>query len=472
MRRKQPVRTRLRPDYKILLTPRHGRRVSLPRIRWPWFGLGLVVPLVAVSFTLSSHAERHPVPVVEMAVAGPISLDSPRVQLRLPLPAPENGALETTATQADEPAYDWTHIEVHRGDSLATLMQRHGVPSRDWLALSELPRHGRQFNRLHPGDTLRIAQDDNGHLQALYRPINEQNSLKVERTESGLEAELVTYELERRTYHATGEIRSSLFHAGRDAGLSDAMTMELAKIFAWDVDFAMDIRKGDTFTMIYEAFYRDGERVRTGNVLAAEFNNRGRHLRAVRFVDSDGNIDYYTPEGNSVRRAFLRTPVDFTRISSRFNPNRRHPVLNQIRAHRGVDYAAPRGTPIKAAGDGRVVHRGPRGGYGHTIIIEHAGRYTTLYAHMNGYARGIHQGSRVRQGQTIGYVGDSGLATGPHLHYEFRVDGVHKDPLKVDLPSAEPIQARYRNEFRLTAEPLLAQLDVVQRTRVASQQTP
>ena len=472
MRRQPPVRTRLRPDYKILLTPRNRRRPSLPRVRWPWFGLGLVLPLVAVTFTLSGHAERSPAPVVEMAIAGPVALDSPRVQLRLPIPEAETNGIEAVTSTSAESGYAWTTIEVRRGDSLATLMQRHGVPARDWLALSQLPRHGGQFNRLHPGDTLRIALDEADQLQAVYRPINEQNSLLVERTTDGLQAEVVHYELERRTYHASGEIRSSLFHAGRDAGLSDGMTMELANIFAWDVDFAMDIRKGDTFTMIYEAFYRDGERVRTGNVLAAEFNNRGRHLRAVRFTDSEDNVDYYTPDGKSVRRAFLRTPVDFTRISSRFNPNRRHPILNEIRAHRGVDYAAPRGTPIKAAGDGRVIHRGPRGGYGHTIIIEHAGRYTTLYAHMNGYAQGIRQGSRVRQGQTIGYVGDTGLATAPHLHYEFRVDGTHKDPLKVDLPSAEPLPARYRDEFRITAEPLLAQLDVVQRTRVASQQTP
>jgi len=472
VRRQQPVRPPLRPDYKILLTPRNRRRRSLPRVRWPWFGLGLVLPLVFVSFTLSGHTERQSAPVVAMAVAGPASLDSPRVQLRLPLPEVENTAGEIAANPAAEPAYEWTIIEVRRGDSLATLMERHGVPARDWLALSQLPRHGGQFNRLHPGDTLRIVLDDEGRLQAVYRPINEQNSLLVERVDTGLQAEVVHYELERRTYHASGEIRSSLFIAGREAGLSDNLTMELANIFAWDVDFAMDIRQGDTFTLIYEAFYRDGERVRTGNVLAAEFNNRGRHLRAVRFTDAEGNTDYYTPEGKSVRRAFLRTPVDFTRISSRFNPNRRHPILNQIRAHRGVDYAAPRGTPIKAAGDGRVIHRGPRGGYGNTIIIEHAGRYTTLYAHMDGFARSVRQGSRVRQGQTIGYVGDTGLATAPHLHYEFRVDGVHKDPLKVALPSADPLPSRYRDEFRITAEPLLAQLDVVQRTRVADQQTP
>lgn len=472
MRRKQPVRSALRPDYKILLTQRKWRRPALPRLRWPWFGLGLMLPLAAVSFTLSAPAGHQPAPVVEMAAAGPISLDSPRVQLRLPLPEPAPADEQTAATESGEPDYAWTTIEVRRGDSLATLMQRHGVPASDWLALSQLPRHGGQFSRLHPGDTLRIARDEDGRLLALYRPINEQNSLLVERGESGLEAEIVHYELERRTYHASGRIRSSLFHAGRKAGLTDNLTMELANIFAWDVDFALDIREGDSFTLIYEAFYRDGERVRTGDVLAAEFNNQGRQLRAVRFTDAEGNTDYYTPEGKSVRRAFIRTPVDFTRISSRFNPNRRHPIRNEIRAHRGVDYAAPRGTPIKATGDGRVIHRGSRGGYGHTLIIEHAGRYTTLYAHMNGYARGIRRGSRVRQGQTIGYVGDSGLATGPHLHYEFRVDGVHKDPLRADLPSADPLPARYRDDFSTAAEPLLAQLDVVRRTRIAARQTP
>lgn len=472
MRRKHPVRSALRPDYKILLTQQNGRRPALPRLRWPWFSLGLMLPLVAVGFTLSGQPQYQSAPVVEMAIAGPVSLDSPRVQLRLPLPEPQPSEQQTAATDSGEADYDWTTIEVRRGDSLATLMQRYGVPASDWLALSQLPRHGGQFSRLHPGDTLRIARDEDGRLLALYRPINEQNSLLVERGESGLEARIMHYELERRTHHASGQIRSSLFLAGREAGLSDNLTMELANIFAWDVDFALDIREGDSFTLIYEAFYRDGERVRTGNVLAAEFNNRGRHLRAIRFSDAEGNNDYYTPEGKSVRRAFIRTPVDFTRISSPFNPNRRHPVLNRIRAHRGVDYAAPRGTPIRATGDGRVTHRGPRGGYGNTLIIEHAGRYTTLYAHMNGYARGIREGTRVRQGQTIGYVGATGLASGPHLHYEFRVNGAHKDPLRVELPSADPLPARYREDFRATAEPLLAQLDVVRRTRLAARQTP
>ncbi len=466
-RQNNPNRSSVRNDYKVLLPRRRHRRPALPRIQWPWFALGLILPVIAISVAVSGdETTGHPI-AMTASIAGPASLEQGRVHRRLALPpAPEPEAWHEQA-DGDE---QWVELRVRSGDSLATLMERQGVRSADWLALTRIANYGQQFNRLYPGDTMRIQLGEEGRLQGVYRPIDEHNSLLVQRDKNGaLQPQLIAYDLERRIHHASGRIRSSLFFAGREAGLSDAMTMELANIFAWDIDFALDIREGDSFTMLYEAFYRDGERVRTGNVLAAEFNNRNRRFRAIRFTDPEGNTDYYTPEGNSVRREFIRTPVDFTRISSRFNPNRRHPILNRIRAHRGVDYAAPRGTPIKAAGDGRIIHRGPHGGYGNTIIIEHAGRYTTLYAHMNGFARGIGKGTRVRQGQVIGYVGDTGLATAPHLHYEFRVDGVHKDPLKVDLPSAKPLAADYHNEFRVTAEPLLAQLDVVHRTLVATQ---
>ncbi|HKJ77578.1 MAG TPA: peptidoglycan DD-metalloendopeptidase family protein, partial [Gammaproteobacteria bacterium] len=273
--------------------------------------------------------------------------------------------------------------------------------------------------------------------------------------------------VESRTAHATGTIETSLFEAGREAGLSDRTIMELAYIFGWDVDFALDIRAGDRFTILYEEQFLDGEKLRNGPILAAEFINRGRVVRAVRFTDPSGHTDYYSPEGRSMRKAFLRSPVDFRRISSRFQRERFHPVLGKKRPHRGVDYAANVGTPIKASGDGKIVFRGWKGGYGRAVILRHGGRYTTLYGHMSRFRGGLRTGSRVKQGQVIGYVGASGLATGPHLHYEFRVNGVHRDPLKVELPKAEPIRKAYRDDFRQASKPLLAQLEVLQRTRVA-----
>ncbi|MCC5861386.1 MAG: M23 family metallopeptidase [Gammaproteobacteria bacterium] len=296
---------------------------------------------------------------------------------------------------------------------------------------------------------------------AVSRELDEIRALEVVRTEDGYHSAIAERAVETRVVTAQAVIQSSLFNAGRAAGVPDSVTMNVAGLFQWDVDFALDIRQGDQFSVVYQELWRDGQRLRTGNILAAEFVNRGRTYRAVRF-DMGDRADYFTPEGRSIRRAFIRAPVDFTRISSRFNLNRRHPVLHTIRAHRGVDYAAPTGTPIKAAGDGRVIFRGVQGGYGNTLILQHGGNITTLYAHMSRFHPEVRHGNRVRQGQVIGYVGMTGLATGPHLHYEYRVNGVHRDPLTVELPPAEPVPAAYRERFARETAPLLAFLDRAQ----------
>jgi murein DD-endopeptidase MepM/ murein hydrolase activator NlpD len=218
----------------------------------------------------------------------------------------------------------------------------------------------------------------------------------------------------------------------------------------------------------FEEIWQDGEYVTDGEIVAAEFNNNGRQIQAIRFRDKDDNTDYFTPSGDSVRKAFIRAPVDFTRISSNFNPKRRHPILNTIRAHRGVDYAAPRGTPIRAAGDGKVIFRGTKSGYGKCVILQHGGNITTLYAHMSNFNSNARLGSRVRQGQTIGYVGKTGLATANHLHYEYRVNGVHRNPRTVPLPDAEPIADEYRERFLTEARPILEALEQFKRTRLAT----
>jgi len=243
--------------------------------------------------------------------------------------------------------------------------------------------------------------------------------------------------------------------------------MNLAGIFAWDVDFVLDIRTGDDYYVLYEQIFQDGEYVSDGEIIAAEFNNNGRTIQAIRYVDKNGRSDYYTPDGQSVRKAFLRAPVDF-RVSSSFNPNRRHPVLKTVRPHRGTDYAAPRGTPIKAAGDGKVIFRGVKSGYGNVVILQHGGNITTLYAHMSKFASKVRTGTRVRQGQTIGYVGKTGLVTGVHLHYEYRLNGVHRNPRTVSLPQAAPIGDEYRDDFLASVEPILNELLQYKRTQVAS----
>jgi murein DD-endopeptidase MepM/ murein hydrolase activator NlpD len=252
------------------------------------------------------------------------------------------------------------------------------------------------------------------------------------------------------------------------AGLSDPVIMRLAGIFAWDIDFALDIRRDDWFAVVFEEVWQDGRKVRDGDILAAEFGNQGRSYRALRFADDEGRTDYFTPEGRSLRKAFLRAPVDFTRVSSNFNPNRLHPILKVRRPHQGVDYAANQGTPIRAAGDGKVTFAGSRNGYGNAVILQHGGNITTLYAHMSRIASEARVGRRVRQGQVIGYVGKTGLATAPHLHYEYRINGVNRNPRTVPLPEAEPVPETMRARFAADVAPLVAELDALAPTRLAS----
>jgi murein DD-endopeptidase MepM/ murein hydrolase activator NlpD len=259
--------------------------------------------------------------------------------------------------------------------------------------------------------------------------------------------------------HASGIIGSSLFEAGQSAGLSDATIMQMADVFGYDIDLVLDIREGDRFSIVYEEIYRDGVKVKNGNILAAEFVNQGKIYRAVRYADADGRAEYYRPDGKNLRRAFIRTPVAFTRITSKFSQHRKHPILNSIRAHKGVDYAAPTGTLVKATGAGKVLFAGWQGGYGRVVTLEHAGGYTTVYGHLSRFAKGIKVGTPVRLGQTIGYVGQTGLATGPHLHYEFRVKGAHRDPLKVALPPSKPITKDNLTDFQSKTKDALAMLD-------------
>jgi murein DD-endopeptidase MepM/ murein hydrolase activator NlpD len=264
--------------------------------------------------------------------------------------------------------------------------------------------------------------------------------------------------VETRIRTATATIDSSLFQAAESADISDIVALKLANVFAWDIDFVLDIREGDRFTAEYEQIYQDGKYIRDGEVLAAEFINNGKVYRAVRFVSDAGNVGYYTPDGKAMRKAFLRAPVEFTRVSSVFNPHRKHPILNLIRGHMGTDYAAPTGTPVHAAGDGRVSFEGRRGGYGNALILAHNNSVSTLYGHLSRFATRLRIGTHVQQGDVIGYVGMTGLATGPHLHYEYLVNGVHRNPQTVQLPGAEPLHADALQHFRSVTAPLLALL--------------
>ncbi len=345
----------------------------------------------------------------------------------------------------------WLEETVASGDSLALIFERLGLTPQELHQLTHTSEDAEQLTSIKPGESLRIRLDHQDRLQELVYKPNLIETLHFTTSEEGFESRTETKELKQRRGYRSGIIEDSFYLSAKKAGLSDGLIMDLATIFGWDIDFALEIRKGDSFSVVYEEDFVDefveGNRYGNGRIIAAEFSNKGRVYRAIRYDKDDGDYGYYSPDGRSMRKAFLRAPVDFRRISSRFSKERYHPVLGKKRPHRGVDYAAATGTPIKAAGDGRVIFRGKKSGYGNTVIIKHGSKYSTLYGHMSRFQKSVKQGSKVRQGETIGYVGQTGLATGPHLHYEFRINGVHKNPLTVELPASEPIEKKYRADF-------------------------
>jgi murein DD-endopeptidase MepM/ murein hydrolase activator NlpD len=388
--------------------------------------------------------------------------DSAALALALPEAAP------AAPVAAPEPG-SWHEVTVASGDSLARIFSKQGLAARQLHDVLATGGVAKKLTQIYPGQKIRLrTTEEDGLLELLYE-IDAMNQIQVVRKETGYDTQLIVRVPERRTVHATGQINDSLFLSAQRSNLPDNITMELAGIFGWDIDFALDIREGDRFAVIYEELYLDGDRVGTGYILAAEFINNDKAHKALRYTDAQGRTDYYDPDGHSMRKTFLRTPVEFSRISSRFSSGRKHPVLNRIRAHKGVDYAAPTGTAVKAAGNGKIVLRGNKGGYGKTVVIQHGSSYSTLYAHLSRYAPGLQNGSRVQQGQIIGYVGSTGLATGPHLHYEFHVNGVHRNPLTVKLPDAAPLPVKYRDNFRMQADNLLGQLELAKNQAVALQ---
>lgn len=367
----------------------------------------------------------------------------------------EQASEQTPAATTAE--LEWQVEVVKSGDNLTRVFQRADLGSRDVHAVVDAnPEAKSQLARIRPGQEIHFGFDSEGVFQELRYQRSALEQLVVQRGDEGFSATIETREPEIMTVYREGIISSSLFNSGAEAEMPHQIILDLATIFGWDIDFALDIRQGDYFTVTYEEKMVDGERVGTGAILAATFSNQNKVYRAVRYVDSDGQAHYYTPEGMSMRRAFLRTPVDFTRISSNFNIRRLHPVTNTVRPHRGVDYAAPTGTPVYAAGDGRVVASGYTNTNGNYVVIQHGERFTTKYLHL--HKRSVKTGDRVAQGKQIGTVGATGLATGPHLHYEFLVDGTHKDPRTVQLPEAMPIEGEERSRFLRQTRPLIQQL--------------
>ncbi len=448
------------------------RRQRHPGMRWAVFGLASVAIGVVVAKTGFDNdkdalpdGEQIRTQVLKPAAAPQEQIKNDSVRLPLPeLQAKQEIIDEINAASSKQ----WREFKVKTGDSLARLFKRADIDAAQLHELMQSGDAAKSLRKIFPGDVIRVLTNNAGHLEALSYEIDHESYFMAIREDGIIKSTIDEYETEARTRHANGVINSSLFLAAADAGISENIIMELAGIFGWDIDFVLDIRKGDSFSVMYEELYRNGEKIADGNILAAEFTNDGNSYKAVRYVNPQTNrAEYFSPEGNSMRKAFLRSPVHFSRISSRFTTGRKHPILNKIRAHKGVDYAAKPGTPIRAAGDGKIIHRATKGGYGRTVIIQHGSKHSTLYAHMKNYKRGQRVGSKVKQGEVIGFVGSSGLATGPHLHYEFRVNGVHRNPLTVRLPTAEPVPKRYKLDFEIKTQPVLAQLELYSRTQLA-----
>ena len=355
----------------------------------------------------------------------------------------------------------WQTATVKSGDTFGKILSDFGFSANTTYQLTS-SEHGKKLVNLNIGDQLELASNDEGVLTALHYPISITETLKFSLTKDGFTSSIDVKKIEKRLNYAQAEIKSNFWSASLGAGLNNNQTMNLANIFGWDVDFALDIREGDSFNVIYETEYIDGELVGNGNILAAEFINQDEAFKAVRFKDGE----FYAPNGDSMRKSFLRAPVSFQYISSSFKPKRYHPILKRVKAHNGVDYRAPTGTPVKAAGNGRVIASTYNKYNGNYVFIQHANNIVTKYLHFS--KRAVKKGARVKQGQVIGYVGSTGLSQAPHLHYEFLLNGVHRNPRTVKLPDAEPINKKYKAEFVQVANELLTKLEGSKRALLAA----
>jgi murein DD-endopeptidase MepM/ murein hydrolase activator NlpD len=398
----------------------------------------------------------------------------------LALPAPQDITIETVTsdvqqsipeekiatniTHIDE-SLSWTNAKVRNGDSLAKVFKRLGYSARTTYDVSSAEgKYSKLLKRINVGDVFTIGQNSAGDLAALTYPLSKTETLYVKLQADG--SYLSTKEtktVEVRETIAHGVIKSNFWNAGIESGLSDAQIINLANIFGWDIDFALDIRQGDSFHVVFENRYVDGDHIGTGKILAAEFINKDDPFQAIRFTDGE----YYSPDGRSMRKAFLRAPVNFRYISSNFKPKRFHPIQKRWKAHRGTDYRANKGTPVVAAGNGKVTHSTYNKYNGNYVFLQHGNGIVTKYLHFS--KRAVKKGQRVKQGQVIGYVGSTGMSEASHLHYEFLLNGVHRNPRTVKLPDAKPINKKYKAEFAVLSSQRLMELSGSRQALLAMQ---
>ena len=395
-------------------------------------------------------------------IAPDTSIDSvPVQQVVLGLPLPEIHSSEDTSMTF------WRQEPIQRGDTIASLLSRLEVSNRDVVNFLRDARNVKTMHQLVPGRIVHVQTGAAGELLWLRYFPGGSEQLTMEKSGGSFTVAEQPAQLETHVQMKSGVINSSLFAAVDNAGVPESVALQIVEILSSDIDFHRDLRKGDRFTVVYDSLYINGEPARAGRVRAVEFVNQGTPHRALYFEADNGESGYYAPDGKNLKKAFLRSPLEFSRISSGFSSARFHPILKTWRAHSGIDYVAPTGTRVKAASDGTVAFAGWQGGYGNVVILQHQGMYSTVYGHLSSFAKGLRKGQRVSQGDVIGHVGATGMATGPHLHYEFRQNGVQRDPLKVATPAANPVSPRLIPAFYEAMKPLMARLDMLRGTNLA-----
>lgn len=363
----------------------------------------------------------------------------------------------------------WQIDQVRSDDTLANLFRRMTIRDEDAIKFLMISPEARAINTaLIPGRSIEVKTNLEGQLLHLEYEVDNENILVANLTPQGYQVATQKLLLQKHEMLSSARIVDSLFSATDEAGIPDAIALQIAEIFSSDIDFVEDLRPGDTLNVVYEAFYNAGELMKVGNVLAVEFINDGKKYTAIRFGEAEGKYAYYTPDGKSLHKSFLRSPVEFSRVSSNFSRARYHPILHRMRAHQGTDFAAPIGTRIKASGDGVVDFVGRKGGYGNVVVLKHDNGISTVYGHLSKFERGLRRGQKVTQGDIIGYVGMTGLSTGPHLHYEFLQNGARKDPMTVSLPVNIPISAKLKPEFEKASRAHMAQLGMLNQRQMAS----
>lgn len=439
-----------------ILSQKKPSRTHAQRLRWVLALSSLPLFGIVTAFGIAPSTATIDVPVAEV---------SQEIKL------PDIKEHPESVAQQDENGFIWHLDETQRGDTLASVLDRLNVRNAEAIAyLRHAPEASALATSLGPHRTLLSKTTPAGTLIELQFEIDATNALVVRKTSNDTDtysAKTMPMALEKRILVKSADIESSLFAATDAANIPDQIATKIADIFSSEIDFNLDLRKGDHFTVIYEAAFNHGELVKTGRILAAEFVNKGKVLRGIAY-GPEGHESYYSPEGNNLQKAFLRSPLEFSRISSGFSLARFHPVLQTWRAHKGVDYAAPIGTRVKAVADATVDFVGGQGGYGNVIMLKHNNGVSTVYGHLSRFAPGLKRGQPIHQGDVIGFVGMTGLATGPHLHYEFRIHGEHRDPLTVALPTAVPLEQHQRNAFLAHSQPLVTQLDLLRGTDLAA----